>query len=214
VRIVIAEDAVLLRDGLTRLLTDKDHDVVAGVSDPDALLTHVAAHRPDLAIVDIRMPPTFTDEGLRAAHTIRERHPGVAVLLLSQYVVAQYAADLLSGDIRGIGYLLKDRIADIADFLEAVHRVGSGGTVIDPEVVRQLLSRSNRGPRLHALTDRERQVLTAMAEGRSNTSIAAALHISEGSVEKHVASIFGKLDLSYDRETHRRVLAVVAYLQA
>ncbi len=213
-RIVIAEDAVLLRDGLTRLLTDKDHDVVAGVSDPDALLTHVAAHRPDLAIVDIRMPPTFTDEGLRAAHTIRERHPGVAVLLLSQYVVAQYAADLLSGDIRGIGYLLKDRIADIADFLEAVHRVGSGGTVIDPEVVRQLLSRSNRGPRLHALTDRERQVLTAMAEGRSNTSIAAALHISEGSVEKHVASIFGKLDLSYDRETHRRVLAVVAYLQA
>lgn len=213
-RIVIAEDAVLLRDGLTRLLTDKQHDVVAGVSDSDALLTHVAAHRPDLAIVDIRMPPTFTDEGLRAAHTIRERHPGVAVLLLSQYVVARYASDLLSGDIRGLGYLLKDRVADIGDFLEAVHRVGSGGTVIDPEVVRQLLSRSHRGPRLHALTERERQVLTAMAEGRSNASIAAALHISAGSVEKHVASIFGKLGLSYDRETHRRVLAVVAYLQA
>lgn len=213
-RIVIAEDAVLLRDGLTRLLTDKQHEVVAGVCDPSALLTQVAAHRPDLAIVDIRMPPTFTDEGLRAARTIRERHPGVAVLLLSQYVVAQYAADLLSGDIRGIGYLLKDRVADIADFLEAVHRVGRGGTVIDPEVVRQLLSRSNRGPRLHALTDRERQVLTSMAEGRSNTSIASALHISEGSVEKHVASIFGKLGLLHDRETHRRVLAVIAYLQS
>lgn len=135
------------------------------------------------------------------------------MLLLSQYVVAQYAADLLSGDIRGIGYLLKDRVADIADFLEAVDRVGSGGTVIDPEVVRQLLSRSHRGPRLHALTDRERQVLTAMAEGRSNTSIATSLHISEGSVEKHVASIFGKLGLLQDRETHRRVLAVIAYLQ-
>jgi DNA-binding NarL/FixJ family response regulator len=214
VRIVIAEDAVLLRDGLTRLLTDKHHEIVAGVADPDALLAAVATHGPDLAIVDIRMPPTFTDEGLRAAHTIRECHPDVAVLLLSQYVVARYAAELLGGDIRGVGYLLKDRVADIADFLEAVHRVGSGGTVIDPDVVRQLLSRSSRGPRLDALTDRERQVLTAMAEGRSNTSIAKALHISEGSVEKHVASIFGKLDLLADRETHRRVLAVVAYLQS
>ncbi len=213
-RIVIAEDAVLLRDGLTRLLTDKQHEVVAAVADPGALLTQVAAHPPDLAIVDIRMPPTWTDEGLRAARTLRERHPGVAVLLLSQYVVAHYATELLSGDIQGIGYLLKDRVADIADFLEAVQRVGSGGTVIDPEVVRQLLSRSSRGPRLHALTDRERQVLTAMAEGRSNTSIAAALHISEGSVEKHVAGIFGKLGLQHDRETHRRVLAVVAYLQS
>ncbi|MCP2323960.1 DNA-binding NarL/FixJ family response regulator [Hamadaea flava] len=213
-RIVIAEDAVLLRDGLTRLLTDKGHQVEAGVSDPGGLLTMVAAHRPDLAIVDIRMPPTFTDEGLRAARTIREQHPSVAVLLLSQYVVAQYATDLLGSDIRGIGYLLKDRVADIADFLEAVHRVGSGGTVIDPEVVRQLLSRGGHGPRLQTLTDREQQVLTAMAEGRSNTSIATALHISEGSVEKHVASIFGKLGLAHDRETHRRVLAVVAYLQS
>jgi DNA-binding NarL/FixJ family response regulator len=211
---VIAEDAVLLRDGLTRLLTDKQHEVVAGVSDPDALLAAVAACGPDLAIVDIRMPPTFTDEGLRAARTLRERHPDLAVLLLSQYVVARYATELLGGDIRGIGYLLKDRVADIADFLEAVHRVGSGGTVIDPEVVRQLLSRSRRGPGLDALTDRERQVLTAMAEGRSNTSVARTLHISEGSVEKHVASIFGKLDLLNDRETHRRVLAVVAYLQS
>lgn len=160
------------------------------------------------------MPPTFTDEGLRAAQAIRAQHPAVAVLLLSQYVVARYATDLLGGDIRGLGYLLKDRIADIADFLEAVHRVGSGGTVIDPEVVRQLLSGSSRAPRLHALTDRERQVLTAMAEGRSNTAIATTLHISEGSVEKHVASIFGKLELLNDRETHRRVLAVVAYLQS
>ena len=213
-RIVIAEDAVLLRDGLTRLLTDQDHEVVAGVADPDALLLAVATHRPRLAIVDIRMPPTFTDEGLRAALTIRQRHRDVAVLLLSQYVVAPYATELLGGDIRGVGYLLKDRVADIADFLDAVDRVGSGGTVIDPEVIRQLLSRSRQGPRLAALTDRERQVLTAMAQGRSNASIAASLHISAGSVEKHVASIFGKLDLPADRDTHRRVLAVVAYLRS
>jgi DNA-binding NarL/FixJ family response regulator len=214
VRIVIAEDAVLLRDGLTRLLHDKHHEVVAAVADPGALLTAVATHRPELAIVDIRMPPTFTTEGLRAARTIRDRHPDVAVLVLSQYVVARYAAELLGDDIRGIGYLLKDRVADIGEFLAAVETVGAGGTVIDPEVVRQLLSRSRRGPRLDALTVRERHVLTAMAEGRSNASIASTLHISEGSVEKHVASIFGKLELPTDRDTHRRVLAVIAYLQS
>ncbi|KAA9381379.1 response regulator transcription factor [Microbispora cellulosiformans] len=212
-RIVIAEDAVLLRDGLTRLLSDKHHEVVAGVADADALLAAIAEHRPDLAVVDIRMPPTFTDEGLRAAFAIRSGHPGVAVLLLSQYVVDRYAVDLLGGDIRGIGYLLKDRVADVGDFLRAVDEVGAGGTVIDPEVVRQLLNRGRRDPHLHALTERERQVLTAMAEGRSNASIARTLHISEGSVEKHVASIFPKLGLHADRDTHRRVLAVIAYLR-
>jgi DNA-binding NarL/FixJ family response regulator len=214
VRIVIAEDAVLLRDGLTRLLTDKQHEVVASVADADALLAAVERWRPELVIVDIRMPPSFTDEGLRAALAIRARQTGVGVLLLSQYVVDRYAAELLSADIRGIGYLLKDRVADIGEFLDAVDRVGSGGTVLDPEVVRQLLGRTRRGRGLDALTERERQVLTAMAEGRSNASIAMALHISEGSVEKHVASIFAKLELSADRETHRRVLAVVAYLRS
>jgi DNA-binding NarL/FixJ family response regulator len=212
VRIVIAEDAVLLRDGLTRLLTDKRHEVVAAVADGDALLRAVAAHRPDLTVVDIRMPPSFTDEGLRAALAIRSRHPEIGVLLLSQYVVERYATELLRGDIRGIGYLLKDRVADIGDFLEAVTRVGAGGTVLDPEVVRQLLGRSRKGPSLDALTDRERQVLAAMAEGRSNASVAGTLHISEGSVEKHVASIFSKLGLAADRDTHRRVLAVMAFL--
>jgi DNA-binding NarL/FixJ family response regulator len=210
---MIAEDAVLLRDGLTRLLNDSGHEVVAAVADADALLAAVAADRPDLAIVDIRMPPTFTDEGLRAALAIRARTPGVGVLLLSQYVVDRYATELLGGDIRGIGYLLKDRVAEVGEFLDAVRRVGAGGTVLDPEVVRQLLGRTRRGPRLDTLTERERQVLTAMAEGRSNTAIAAALHISEGSVEKHIAGIFAKLDLPVDRETHRRVLAVVAYLR-
>jgi DNA-binding NarL/FixJ family response regulator len=213
-QIVIAEDAVLLRDGLIRLLTDKGHDIVAAVADPDALLDAVAEHRPDLVIADIRMPPTFTDEGLRAASTLRSRHPGTAVLLLSQYVVARYAIDLLGGDNRGIGYLLKDRIADVTDFLDAVRQVGEGGTVIDPEVVRQLLNSSRHRSRLDALTSRERDVLTAMAEGRSNASIAATLHISEGSAEKHVTSIFGKLELPTDPQTHRRVLAVAAFLRS
>ncbi|MFB9237838.1 LuxR C-terminal-related transcriptional regulator [Plantactinospora siamensis] len=212
-RLVIAEDAVLLRDGLARLLAEKGHEVVATVADPDSLLRAVAEHRPGLAVVDIRMPPSFTDEGLRAALAIRRDHPGTAVLVLSQYVVDRYATELLAGDIRGVGYLLKDRVADTGDFLDAVAQVGGGGTVIDPEVVRQLFSRGRRDPVLRTLTDRERQVLTSMAEGRSNASVARRLHISEGSVEKHVASIFGKLGLAADRDTHRRVLAVVAFLR-
>lgn len=213
-RIVIAEDAVLLRDGLSRLLTDKQHEVVATVDNADALLDVVHEHVPDLAIIDIRLPPTFTDEGLRAAQTIRSQHPTMAVLLLSQYVVERYVNDLLSADPRGIGYLLKDRIADIADFLRTVSELGSGGSVLDPEVVRQLLGRSRRRSSIDALTSRERDVLAAMAQGHSNSSIAGTLHISEGSVEKHVASIFGKLGLATDRQTHRRVLAVVAYLRS
>jgi DNA-binding NarL/FixJ family response regulator len=211
-RVVIAEDAVLLRDGLTRLLTDHHHDVPAVAGDAEALLDAVATHQPDLAVVDIRLPPTFTDEGLRAALRIRTDHPDVGVLVLSQYVVHRYATDLLGGDIRGVGYLLKDRVADVRDFLDAVVRVGSGGTVLDPDVVAQLLSRTSQHAALARLTGRERQVLAAMTEGRSNTSIANLLHISEGSVEKHVASIFAKLNLAPDRDTNRRVLAVLAYL--
>jgi DNA-binding NarL/FixJ family response regulator len=214
VRVVIAEDAVLLRDGLTRLLSDHGHEVPAVASDAGGLLDAVADHLPDLAVVDIRLPPSYTDEGLRAALRIRAAHPGVGVLMLSQYVVHRYATDLLGGDIRGVGYLLKDRVADIRDFLDAVTRVGGGGTVLDPEVVAQLLSRTGRQAALARLTSRERQVLAAMTEGRSNASIATSLQISEGSVEKHVAGIFAKLDLAPDRDTNRRVLAVLTYLDS
>ncbi|MER7004241.1 response regulator transcription factor [Dactylosporangium sp. NPDC000555] len=213
-RIVIAEDAALLRDGLRRLLTDSGHDVVAAVDTADALLDAVAAHHPDLAVVDIRMPPTFTDEGLRAAVAVRASRPGTGILLLSQYVVERYTADLLTDADGGIGYLLKDRVADIGDFLDAVERVGAGGTVLDPEVVRQLLGRSRRADRLAGLTGRERDVLAGMAEGRSNESIAGVLHLSESSVEKYVASIFTKLELATDRDTNRRILAVVTYLRS
>jgi DNA-binding NarL/FixJ family response regulator len=212
VRVVIAEDSVLLREGLARLLTDRHHEVSAAVADAATLLDAVDEHRPDLVVVDIRMPPTFTDEGLRAALELRTHYPGIGVLVLSQYVVERYATKLLGGDVRGVGYLLKDRVANVGEFLEAVARVGGGGTVLDPEVVSQLLSRTGQATAVATLTDRERQVLSAMAEGRSNTSIAAVLHISEGSVEKHVASIFAKLDLAPDQDTNRRVLAVLAYL--
>jgi DNA-binding NarL/FixJ family response regulator len=212
-RIVIAEDSVLLRDGIVRLLTDKKHEVLAAVSDADQLLHAVAAYGPDVVIADIRMPPTFTDEGLRAALAIRAEHPRVGVLVLSQYVVGRYATELLAGDIRGVGYLLKDRVADVRDFLAAVATVGAGGTVLDPDVVSQLLGRRHAAE-LARLTARERDVLASMAEGRSNASISAALHISEGSVEKHVSSIFGKLGLTADGGSHRRVLAVLAYLRA
>jgi DNA-binding NarL/FixJ family response regulator len=210
VRIVIAEDSVLLRDGLARLLTDKGHEVVAAVGDADALLA--AAGGCDLVITDIRMPPSFTDEGLRAALEIRRALSGVSVLVLSQYVVDRYAADLLRGDVRGVGYLLKDRVADVRDFLDAVARVGSGGTVLDPEVVSQLLGRTGVSGALAELTPRERDVLEAMAQGRTNAAISAGLHISEGSVEKHISAIFAKLQLSADGGSHRRVLAVLAYL--
>lgn len=211
-RIVIAEDSVLLREGLCRLLADMHHHVAAAVTDAEALLAAVAKHQPDVAVVDIRLPPSFSDEGLRAAIQIRAEHPEVGVLVLSQYVVERYAARLLGSDVRGVGYLLKDRVADVGQFLEAVTRVGNGGTVLDADVVSQLISRSRQGMAVNELTEREQQVLSAMAEGRSNASIARLLHISESSVEKHVASIFTKLDLAPDQDTNRRVLAVLAYL--
>ena len=213
-RIVIAEDSVLLREGLCRLLADKHHHVSAAVTDAEALLAAVATHQPDVAVVDIRLPPSFSDEGLRATLRIRAERPEVGLLVLSQYVVERYAARLLGGDIRGVGYLLKDRVADVREFLEAVTRVGNGGTVLDSDVVSQLISRSRQGTAVSGLTEREQQVLSAMAEGRSNASIARFLHISESSIEKHVASIFTKLDLAPDHDTNRRVLAVLAYLSS
>lgn len=213
-RAVIAEDLALLRDGLTRLLRDNDVDVVAAVDRPDALIDAVERERPDVAIVDIRLPPGFRDEGLRAAVELRRRVPDTAILLVSQYVERAYAAELLADGRGGIGYLLKDRIMDVATFVDAVRRVAAGGTALDPEVVAQLLSRRGPGAALDRLTDREREVLGLMAEGRSNAGIAAALVLSLGAVEKHVASIFTKLDLAPSTSENRRVLAVVAYLSA
>jgi len=214
VRIVIAEDAVLLRAGLTRLLDDAGEEVIAGVGDPVALFDVLARQRPDLAILDVRMPPTFSDEGIRAAVRIREEYPDVAVLVLSQYVEQEYATELLAGHTDSVGYLLKDRVADVAEFIEAVRRVGSGGTALDPEVVAQLLARSRRHDPLDSLTDREREVLSLMAEGRSNGAIARELVVSDGAVEKHVRNIFTKFDLPPDASDHRRVLAVLRYLES
>jgi DNA-binding NarL/FixJ family response regulator len=210
---VIAEDSVLLREGLVRLLTDAGFQVVAAVEEPEALLRAVDEHRPDICVVDIRMPPTHTDEGVRAALVIRAQHPGVAVLMLSQYVEERYATDLIASDTRGFGYLLKDRVADVTEFVEAVRRVGAGGTALDPEVVSQLLVRSRRKDPLGALTPRETDVMRLMAEGRSNNGIAAELVVSEGAVEKHVSSIFTKLALPPAEQDHRRVLAVLRYLE-
>jgi DNA-binding NarL/FixJ family response regulator len=213
-RLVLADDAVLLREGLVRLLTEQGHDVVAVVGDGPALVAAAAQHQPDLSIVDVRMPPSHTDEGLRAAVEMRAARPGAPVLVLSQYVEVSYAQDLLA-DRRGeIGYLLKDRVADIAEFLETLSRVAAGGTVLDPEVVAQLLIRRRANDPLEALTPREREVLTLMAEGRSNTAIARALVVSEGAVEKHVRNIFGNWTCPPDNELNRRVLAVLAYLRA
>ena len=211
-RVVIAEDSVLLREGLVRLLTDAGLEVVAAVENPEALLRAVDEHRPDICVVDIRMPPTHTDEGVRAALVIRAQHAGVAVLMLSQYVEERYATDLIASDTRGFGYLLKDRVADVTEFVEAVRRVGDGGTALDPEVVSQLLVRSRRQDPLGALTPRETDVMRLMAEGRSNSGIAAELVVSEGAVEKHVSSIFTKLALPPAEQDHRRVLAVLRYL--
>ena len=212
-RVVIAEDLALLRDGLTRLLRDNEIEVVAAVSDGEALVREVVARRPDLAVVDIRLPPGYRDEGLRAALEVRRQVPGTAVLVVSQYVEQAYAEELLADRGGGIGYLLKDRIMHVADFLEAVRRVASGGTALDPEVVAQLFSRRrNEGP-LERLTPREREVLALMAEGRSNAGIADALVLSIGAVEKHVQSILSKLDLPQSSTDHRRVLAVLAHLQ-
>jgi DNA-binding NarL/FixJ family response regulator len=213
VRIVIAEDSVLLRAGITRLLTDAGFDVVAAVGDAASLVDVVGRLHPDLAVVDVRMPPTLTDDGLRAALTIRERQPSVAILVLSQYVEERYASDLLAGDTAGIGYLLKDRVADVADFVDAVRRVGAGGTALDAEVVAQLLARTRRRDPLERLTAREREVLGLMAEGRTNAAIAKALVVGAGAVEKHVNSIFTKLDLPATGDDNRRVLAVLRWLE-
>jgi DNA-binding NarL/FixJ family response regulator len=214
VRIVIAEDSVLLRAGLTRLLADAGDDVIAAVGDGDALVDAVERHQPDLAVVDVRMPPTHTDEGVRAAITIRERHPDVGILVLSQYVEERYAVDLLAGNTAGLGYLLKDRVADVREFVDAVRRVGAGGTALDPEVVSQLFARATRRDPLERLTPREREVLSLMAEGRSNAAIAQQLVVSDGAVEKHVRNIFTKLDLAPAESDHRRVLAVLQWLGA
>ncbi|MGA3183091.1 MAG: response regulator transcription factor [Candidatus Dormibacteria bacterium] len=209
-RIVIAEDSVLLREGLARLLVDAGHDVVAATGDAETFLRAVAAQRPDVVVVDVRMPPTFTDEGLRAALVVRQQWPAVGVLVLSQYVEERYATELLSDRGGGVGYLLKDRVADVGDFIDALRRVGEGGSVLDPEVVAQLLARS-RNP-LATLTPRERRVLGLMAEGRSNAAIAAALSIGTAAVEKYINSIFSKLGLPPTDSDHRRVLAVLRYL--
>jgi DNA-binding NarL/FixJ family response regulator len=210
---VIAEDLALLRDGLTRLLRDNGITVVAAVPDGDSLVREVVAQRPDLAVVDIRLPPGYRDEGLRAALEARRRVPGTAVLVVSQYVEQAYAEELLADRGGGIGYLLKDRIMHVADFLEAVRRVADGGTALDPDVVAQLFSRRRQDGPLERLTPREREVLAMMAEGRSNAGIADALVLTVGAVEKHVQSILSKLDLPQSATDHRRVLAVLAYLQ-
>ena len=212
-RIVIADDAVLLREGAARLLTDAGHEVVAQAGDADDLLRKVRAHRPDVAIVDVRMPPGNADDGLRAALAIRAELPGVAILLLSQYVEDRYLGQLLSRGAEGVGYLLKERVADVERLTDAVQRVASGGSVLDPQVVNQLLDRSrDQGP-LDALTAREREVLALMAEGCTNRAIAEKLFVSERSVERHVTGIFDKLDLPTTEQDHRRVLAVLAYVR-
>ncbi|HTF59525.1 MAG TPA: response regulator transcription factor [Actinomycetes bacterium] len=211
-RVVIAEDAALFREGLVRLLTERGHRVVAAVADGQALLDAVAADRPDVAVVDIRMPPTHSDEGLRAALELRRDHPGTGVLVFSQYIETRYAARLLEPNAAGVGYLLKDRVADVREFVDALARVAAGGTALDPEVVGQLLGASRNADDLAALTPREREVLALMAEGRSNAGIANALVVSVGVVEKHVASVFGKLRLPPDEGDNRRVLAVLRFL--
>ncbi len=211
-RVVIAEDLALLRGGIASLLRDEGHEVVAEVGDGDALLAAADEQRPDLAIIDVRMPPTQTDEGVRAALELRRRQPDVAILILSQYVEERYATDLLSAGSRGVGYLLKDRVADVSEFLSAARRVAAGGTAIDPEVVSQLLSRRHRTDVLDELTPREREVLALMAEGQSNSAIAERLVVTDGAVEKHVRNIFMKLGLPPTEQQHRRVLAVLTYL--
>ena len=213
-RIVIAEDSAVLRDGLRSLLIDRGHDVVAAVADGDTLRAEVAEHRPDVCVVDIRMPPTFTDEGLRAAIAIRRAQPEVGVLVFSQYVETRYAAELLAGSTTGVGYLLKDRVADVRDFVDALTRVAEGGTALDPEVVTQLLNASRRVDVLGALTPREREVLERMAAGLSNAGIAEALFVSDRAVEKHIANVFLKFDLPPSETDNRRVLAVLRYLQS
>lgn len=211
-RIVIAEDAAVLRELLAQMLTERGHDLCAAVPDADALVAAVAEHRPDVTVVDIRMPPTHTDEGLRAAIDIRREHPGTGVLLFSQYIETKYATRLLAAGSAGVGYLLKDRVANVAEFTDALSRVAAGGTALDAEVVTQLAGASRRGDDLESLTAREREVLALMAEGRTNAAIAQAMVVSAGTVEKHVAAIFGKLGLPASEDANRRVLAVLRYL--
>ena len=213
-RVVIAEDSVLLRDGLARMLSDHGHEIVGSVDDAVGLVQLVEAESPDLVVLDVRMPPTHTDEGIRAALELRARWPELALLVLSQYVEENYASELLSGDLRGIAYVLKDRVTDVGQFLETVERIGAGGTAIDPDVVSQLLARTRRQEPLSDLSPREREVLGLMAEGRTNAAIASELVITERAVEKHVKSIFQKLRLPPAETNHRRVLAVLRYLEA
>jgi DNA-binding NarL/FixJ family response regulator len=213
-RVVVAEDSVLLREGIVRLLEDAGFEVVGQAGDAEDLVRKVSAHKPDVAVVDIRMPPTSTDDGLRAALEIRRRLPGTGVLVLSQYVEEGYALDLVADSAEGTGYLLKDRVADVDGFVDAVRRVAEGGSALDPEVVATLLGRRRRDDPLTELTDREREVLALMAEGRSNHAIAEQLVVTERAVEKHVTSIFGKLDLLPAPEDHRRVLAVLTFLRS
>jgi DNA-binding NarL/FixJ family response regulator len=213
-RIVIAEDSGVLRDGLVQLLTMRAHDVAAAIADATSLSEVVDAEAPDLVIVDIRMPPTHTTEGLEAAIALRARHPKVGVLVFSQYVETRYAAELLAGGAEGVGYLLKDRVADVSEFVDALTRIAAGGTVLDPEVVTQLMGASRRTESVDSLTPRERQVLQLMAEGRANGAIAAELHLSPGAIEKHVTSIFTKLGLAPSPDDHRRVLAVLKWLES
>jgi DNA-binding NarL/FixJ family response regulator len=214
VRVVVAEDSVLLREGIVRLLSESGLEVVGQAGDAEDLLRKAAAHRPDVVIADIRMPPDNTDDGLRAAIEIRERHPGTGVLVLSAYVEEAYALELVGDDASGIGYLLKDRVADVEGFVDAVRRVAAGGSALDPEVVSSLLGRTRRVDPVDELTGREREVLELMAEGRSNRAIAEGLVITERAVEKHVTSIFGKLGLEPTAEDHRRVLAVLTFLRS
>jgi DNA-binding NarL/FixJ family response regulator len=213
-RVIIAEDSVLIREGLARLITDSGGVVVAKVGDGPSFVAAVEEHRPDVSVVDVRMPPTQRDEGLRAAIEARRRVPGTPVLVLSQYVEREYATELLADRAGGVGYLLKDRVADIREFMDALRRVARGGTALDPEVVAQLMVPRRHDDRLHALTPREREVLAAMAEGRTNMGIAELLSISEGATEKHISNIFGKLELPDTQSDHRRVLAVLTYLDS
>jgi DNA-binding NarL/FixJ family response regulator len=214
VKVVLADDSMLLREGLVRLLEESGFEVVAQSGTADDLLRHVAMHKPDVAIVDVRMPPTHTDEGLRAAQTIREKHPQVGVVVLSQYIEPSYAMELLADSAEGVGYLLKDRVSDLDEFAGAVRRVGEGGSALDPAVVSELLGRRRRVDPLEELTAREREVLELMAEGRSNAAIAARMFVTERAVEKHVTSIFQKLRLPSSDEDHRRVLAVLQFVRS
>ncbi|CAL9333346.1 Oxygen regulatory protein NreC [Streptomyces sp. enrichment culture] len=213
-RVVIAEDSVLLREGVARLLEDEGHEVVGRAGDAVELITEVEKHTPDVAVVDVRMPPTHTDEGLKAALLMRQRWPSMGVLVLSQYVEERYATELLTHDAGGIGYLLKDRVARVEEFMDALERVSQGGTALDPVVIRQLFARSKRTDPLSTLTERESRVLSLMAEGHTNESIARQVYVSSSAVEKHVNSIFRKLGLDMAEGSHRRILAVVHYLKS